>query len=595
VNRIARLGDILAQAVAEAGENASSVLDNRHGYEEASQRDRQRRRAASQQILGEETQADRGRDGATSWSDGSRSHRGTGVGGRALTHFRVYDESEHPRDELGRWTDAGGGGGGGSADEDGGEPSAPERADHVNAVFRVQGRPGRTALTFQNLTTDGNERFHSAILRAKTTDKFGASVHAYPANDYRGMNLFVTPDNNIGFAIKSDGDIVSAFKHPNSDAKEAAQTMLSLAVNRGGRKLDAFDTVLPRIYSDAGFRAVARLAWNDQFAPEGWNKDTYARFNSGKPDVVFMVHDPANASAYKAGDGKRVESYDEGVAEQTKALAEIDARTPLPPPAPTPSPPPSPPPSPSSGNQYGLRQGDVARFKELKGEWAKVNNELLAHVDDPEGPESRVRINRLEAIVKEMHTLRADPGGPAGIGLPGGPLDVAIVGAGPGGLTAGINGAAEGLDTMVIEANVVPGGQAKFSSRIENFPGFPIGVTGDRLTQGMYQQAQRLGAQTKLGVRVTGMTYDSETGLKHLTLSNGEKIASRTVILAGGVEFRRMTFPGSEGPGVIVGDGKALAKAGADGNVCVIGGSNGDAHRYAITSTCWRARPSLAA
>ena len=126
------------------------------------------------------------------------------------------------------------------------------------------------------------------------------------------------------------------------------------------------------------------------------------------------------------------------------------------------------------------------------------------------GLRSRAAIDKLESIVHEMHGLRADPGGPAGIGLPGGPRDVIIVGAGPGGLAASINGAAEGLDTLVVEANVVAGGQAKFSSRIENFPGFPIGVTGERLTQNMYEQAQRLGAEAKLGIRVTGMTYDAE-------------------------------------------------------------------------------------
>jgi len=229
-----------------------------------------------------------------------------------------------------------------------------------------------------------------------------------------------------------------------------------------------------------------------------------------------------------------------------------------------------------AGN-YGLVPGDVEKFKALKSEWAKINNQLLAHVDKPDGPESQALVDQLEAIVKEMHGLHADPGGPGGIGLPGGPRDVTIIGAGPGGLAASINGAAEGLDTLVVEATAVAGGQAKFSSRIENFPGFPVGVTGERLTQNMYEQAQRLGAEAKLGIRVTGMTYDPKTGLKHLTLSNGEHIDSRTVILAGGVEFRRMSFPGSEGPGVIIGDGKALAKAGAGGRVCVIGGSNGAA------------------
>jgi thioredoxin reductase len=231
----------------------------------------------------------------------------------------------------------------------------------------------------------------------------------------------------------------------------------------------------------------------------------------------------------------------------------------------------------AGASNYGLVPGDVAKFKELKGQWAKINNDLLEHVDKPDGPETQAKMRELESICQQIHSLHADPGGPEGIGLPGGPRDVTIVGGGPGGLAASINGAAEGLDTLVVEANVVAGGQAKFSSRIENFPGFPVGVTGERLTQNMYTQAKRLGAEAKLGVRVTEMTYDPKTGLKHLTLSNGEHIDSRTVILAGGVEFRRLTFPGSEGSGVFVADGKALAKAGAGGDVCVIGGSNGAA------------------
>jgi HK97 family phage prohead protease len=230
-----------------------------------------------------------------------------------------------------------------------------------------------------------------------------------------------------------------------------------------------------------------------------------------------------------------------------------------------------------SASDYGLVPGDAGKFKALKGEWAQVNNDLLAHVDNPDGPESRAALDKLETIVKEIHGLHADPGGPEGIGLPGGPRDVTIVGAGPGGLAASINGAAEGLDTLVVEANVVAGGQAKYSSRIENFPGFPIGVTGERLTKNMFDQAGRLGAESKLGVRVTGMTYDKSTGLKHITLSNGEQFDSRAVILAGGLEFRRLSFPGSDGSGVIVGDGKALARAAAGGPIVVVGGSNGAA------------------
>jgi phage-related protein (TIGR01555 family) len=228
-------------------------------------------------------------------------------------------------------------------------------------------------------------------------------------------------------------------------------------------------------------------------------------------------------------------------------------------------------------SQYGLVPGDVAKYKALKNQWAQVNNGLLAYVDKPDSPEAREKLGELEGLVKQMQVLHADPGTTEGIGLPGGPRDVVIVGAGPGGLAASINGAAEGLDTLVIEANAVAGGQAKFSSRIENFPGFPVGVTGQHLTQDMFVQAQRLGAEATLGTRVTAMTYDATTGLKHLTLSNGQHVDSRTVILAGGVEFRHMAFPGSEGSGIFVGDGKALAAAGTGGSVVVIGGSNGAA------------------
>ncbi len=133
--------------------------------------------------------------------------------------------------------------------------------------------------------------------------------------------MFVTPDNKAGFAIKSDGDIVSAFKHEKLEAYKAGDSMLALAVQQGGVKLDAFDTVLPKIYGDNGFRAVARLAWDDKQKPENWDYKTFKKYNDGRPDVVFMVYDPEHAKAYKSRDGKRVETYEEGVAAQAHELA----------------------------------------------------------------------------------------------------------------------------------------------------------------------------------------------------------------------------------------------------------------------------------
>jgi hypothetical protein len=225
---------------------------------------------------------------------------------------------------------------------------------------------------------------------------------------------------------------------------------------------------------------------------------------------------------------------------------------------------------------YGLTAGDAEKYKALRSQWSKVNNALLANIEHPDGPEANAALDQMEAIAHQMHQLHADPGGLMGIKLPGGPRDVTIVGAGPGGMNAAINGGIEGLDTLLIEANPVAGGQAKFSSRIENLGGFPAGVPGKKLTGDMLKQASRLGAETKLGVRVTGMSVGSD-GMKHLTLSNGEKIDTRAVILAGGLEFRPMTFPGSDGPGVFVGDGEGLAFKAAGGNAVVVGGSNGAA------------------
>lgn len=218
-----------------------------------------------------------------------------------------------------------------------------------------------------------------------------------------------------------------------------------------------------------------------------------------------------------------------------------------------------------------------AEFGRLKAKWAKVNNDLLEYVDKPNAPEVNAKMDELKGIVKEMYRLDADPGGLEGIGLPGGARDIIVVGAGPGGLAAAVMGGTDGLDTLFIDANTTVGGQAKYSSRIENYPGFPIGTSGRHLAENLYEQAQRVGAEGMLGVRVTGLAYNEETGEKTLTLSNGETVTGRTVIVAGGVEFHKLDFPGAESKSVIYADGERLAKEGAGKPVVVIGGSNGAA------------------
>jgi thioredoxin reductase/pterin-4a-carbinolamine dehydratase/2'-5' RNA ligase len=229
------------------------------------------------------------------------------------------------------------------------------------------------------------------------------------------------------------------------------------------------------------------------------------------------------------------------------------------------------------GSSPTSRAQASARFNELKAEWSRVNDSLFKSIDDPESPVARIEIERMKSIVKEMHTLEADPGGLEGIGLPGGPRDVVIVGAGPGGLSAAVMGGAEGLDTMVVEAETRTGGQSKFSSRVENYPGFPAGVTGERLATDMTTQAERMGAEHLSGVRVTELSYDAETDLKTVTFSDGRTVEARSVIVAGGVAFKRATWPGGDDPQVFYGDSRSLADASVGRPTVVAGGSNGAA------------------
>jgi hypothetical protein len=186
----------------------------------------------------------------------------------------------------------------------------------------------QTPLTFYEVGgAKGAETFKNAIVRAKDSNKYGAAVTVHETSDYEGMRLFTTPDGLTGFALKGD-DIVSLFKHDDTKAKRVGTTSLNLATEQGGRRLDAFDTMLPDLYSGRGFKAVARLKWSDQYAPDGWDKEAFKDYNNGEPDVVFMVHSPATAKAYVKGDGRTVKDYDEGTAEQRKSEPSIPGYNP---------------------------------------------------------------------------------------------------------------------------------------------------------------------------------------------------------------------------------------------------------------------------
>jgi hypothetical protein len=168
-------------------------------------------------------------------------------------------------------------------------------------------------------TAENAERFTASISENKAAHPFGAAVYVYPAEEYQGMRLFLTKDGKSGVAIKPDGDIVSVFSTGG-----AGRSVMELAVAAGGRKLDAFDTILPEFYAPHGFRAVARTKWNDEFAPSEWDKDTFSTYNNGEPDVVFMVYDPSKMDAeYSSKDGRVLDDYDRAVALQNREMKRL--------------------------------------------------------------------------------------------------------------------------------------------------------------------------------------------------------------------------------------------------------------------------------
>ena len=144
--------------------------------------------------------------------------------------------------------------------------------------------------------------FHEAITAASDAHPAGASVTVYSPEEYADMQLYTTPDGLAGYALKGD-DIVSVFKHPNAPYRGWGEYAAMQGVSQGGRRLDAFDTVLPDIYSRAGFRATGRVPFNREYAPPGWDYD-----NLGEPDVVAMVYDPTGTPG---GRGQAFTDYDE--------------------------------------------------------------------------------------------------------------------------------------------------------------------------------------------------------------------------------------------------------------------------------------------
>jgi thioredoxin reductase (NADPH) len=152
--------------------------------------------------------------------------------------------------------------------------------------------------------------------------------------------------------------------------------------------------------------------------------------------------------------------------------------------------------------------------------------------------------------------------------------DIVVVGAGPAGLAAAVYGASEGLDVLVLEANVA-GGQAGSSSRIENYLGFPTGISGEVLTARAYAQAQKFGAEVAVAKGATSVACGGHPYA--VTMDDGAQVPARTVIIATGAQYRRPAIENLarfEGSGIYYAATEMERQVCAGEEVAVVGGGN---------------------
>jgi thioredoxin reductase (NADPH) len=157
---------------------------------------------------------------------------------------------------------------------------------------------------------------------------------------------------------------------------------------------------------------------------------------------------------------------------------------------------------------------------------------------------------------------------------PPGVCDLLVVGAGPAGLAASVYGASDGLATTLAEDTAL-GGQAGTSSRIENYLGFPAGLSGEELTTRGTLQAQKFGVRIKLAAKAASLSF--EDGVHRVTFDDGGAIQARSVIIATGARYNRLPLDSLaefEGVGVYYAATQAEAQACRTGPVAIVGGGN---------------------
>ncbi|HEX2129190.1 MAG TPA: FAD-dependent oxidoreductase [Solirubrobacterales bacterium] len=160
--------------------------------------------------------------------------------------------------------------------------------------------------------------------------------------------------------------------------------------------------------------------------------------------------------------------------------------------------------------------------------------------------------------------------------LDGRSFDVVVIGGGPAGLASAVYASSEGLTTLVVE-RFAPGGQAGTSARIENYLGFPTGLTGSELTRRATLQARKFGAVISSVHEACGISEPADGGLREITLGDGQRVRSRCVVLAPGADYRRLPAENAdrfEGQGLYYAATHIEAQQCSAEDVVVVGGGN---------------------
>jgi hypothetical protein len=166
-----------------------------------------------------------------------------------------------------------------------------------------------------NIHSPTAEQFSAMGNVAKQANKFGTSVDIKAPQDYSGYELIMAGDGLAHASISPDGELGSIVRGVNGTAKDVDAVVRAAIATGKVKWINAFDTVLPSLYSAYGFEAVARIAFVDEYRPDGWDYAKYAKFNNGRPDVVFMALVGSNPIPYEKN-GKHipmVASYDDAV------------------------------------------------------------------------------------------------------------------------------------------------------------------------------------------------------------------------------------------------------------------------------------------